>query len=81
MMNIKKKRETLALIKSYKVSQRIFLQSITMIQRWFIHSLNNRRDKTKEKLREIFISHFLYRQFKPVRKTFLLSYHKKTIRE
>ena len=79
--NIKQKRETLALIKSYKVSQRIFLQSITMIQRWFIHSLNNRRDKTKEKLREIFISHFLYRQFKPVMKTFLLSYHKKTIRE
>ena len=72
--NIKKKRETLALIKSYKVSQRIFLQSVTMIQRWFIHSLNRRKDKNKKNLKELFISHFLYRHFKPFMINFLLSY-------
>lgn len=72
--HIKKRRETLSLIKSYKVNEKLFQQSLILIQKWFISSLNERKEKNKEKLRELFISHFLYRTFKPFMRSFLLSY-------
>ena len=71
---IKKKRKLREKIKNFKVSREILIQSIIKIQKWFKTSRYNLKINTINKLREIFISHFLYLNFKPYLRKFLLLY-------
>lgn len=71
---IKKKRKLRDKIKNFKVSQEILNQCVIKIQRWFKRLRYNVKINSINKLRELFISHFLYLNFKPYLRDFLLLY-------